>query len=131
MLEMAKPACKNRRTARAQPPPSEFAPPVMPDDLPPWSSGIAGLGAVWDVAATTTVDSMPHPEVLTCSARGCQEAAAWSLLWNNPKIHTPDRRKSWMACAEHRESLGDFLRARQFLRDVEPVPGDKRSAADG
>ena len=49
---------------------------------------------------------------LTCSARGCQAAAAWSLLWNNPKLHTPDRRKSWLACDEHRESLGDFLRAR-------------------
>lgn len=58
---------------------------------------------------------------LTCSARGCQNAATWSLLWNNPKIHTPDRRKSWLACEEHRESLGDFLKARSFLRGVEPV----------
>ena len=58
---------------------------------------------------------------LTCSARGCRNAATWSLLWNNPKIHTPDRRKSWLACDEHRESLGDFLKARSFLRDVEPV----------
>ncbi len=58
---------------------------------------------------------------LTCSARGCQAPAVWSLLWNNPKLHTPDRRKSWLACADHRESLSDFLRARGFLRDVEPV----------
>jgi hypothetical protein len=52
-------------------------------------------------------------------------------LWNNPKIHTPDRRKSWLACTEHRESLADFLKARQFLRDVEPVAEGERSAADG
>ena len=65
---------------------------------------------------------------LTCSAKGCQNAAVWSLLWNNPKIHTPDRRKSWLACEDHRESLSDFLKARQFLRDVEPV---SESAADG
>ena len=57
---------------------------------------------------------------LACSAKGCQQPAEWALLWNNPKLHTPDRRKSWLACDDHRESLGDFLRARGFLRDVEP-----------
>lgn len=56
----------------------------------------------------------------TCSAKGCQQPAVWSLLWNNPKIHTPERRKTWLACDEHRESLSDFLKARNFLRDVEP-----------
>jgi hypothetical protein len=61
----------------------------------------------------------------TCSAKGCHNVATWSLLWNNPKLHTPDRRKTWLACDEHRESLGDFLKTRGFLRDVEPA-----SAAD-
>ena len=64
---------------------------------------------------------MPPEEPLVCSARGCHAEAAWALLWNNPKLHTPDRRKVWLACAEHRTSLGDFLTARQFLRDVVPV----------
>ncbi len=60
-------------------------------------------------------------EVLTeCSARGCTSPATWALLWNNPKLHTPERRKKWLACSAHRESLGDFLKARNFLRDVEP-----------
>jgi hypothetical protein len=59
---------------------------------------------------------------LVCSAKGCQEPASWVLLWNNPKLHTPERRKQWLACEEHRESLGAFLTARQFLREVEPVP---------
>ena len=63
---------------------------------------------------------------LTCSARGCRADATWSLLWNNPKVHTPDRRKSWLACDEHRESLGDFLQARGFLRDVEPLDATAR-----
>jgi hypothetical protein len=58
---------------------------------------------------------------LTCSARGCHNEAHWTLLWNNPKLHTPDRRKSWLACDEHKQSLSDFLAARSFLRDVEPV----------
>lgn len=53
-----------------------------------------------------------------CSAKGCQLDAAWDLLWNNPKIHTPDRRKTWLACEEHRVSLADFLGSRGFLRDV-------------
>lgn len=58
---------------------------------------------------------------LTCSARGCQAEAVWSLVWNNPKIHTPNRRKTWLACDEHRETLGDFLKARGFLRDIVPA----------
>ena len=58
---------------------------------------------------------------LRCSAKGCQAAATWSLLWNNPKLHTPDRRKTWLACDDHKGSLSDFLGARDFLRDVEPL----------
>lgn len=61
---------------------------------------------------------------LVCSAKGCRKAARWSLLWNNPKLHTPDRRKSWLACDEHRQSLADFLGARSFLRAVEPLPDE-------
>lgn len=58
---------------------------------------------------------------LVCSARGCREPAVWQLLWNNPKLHTPERRKTWLACEEHRTQLGDFLSARGFLREVAPV----------
>jgi hypothetical protein len=55
---------------------------------------------------------------LICSARGCQAEAVWSLLWNNPRLHAPDRRKAWLACEAHRATLGDFLGARGFLRDA-------------
>ncbi|MBM0124489.1 acetone carboxylase [Pimelobacter simplex] len=55
-----------------------------------------------------------------CSARGCREPAHWQLLWNNPKLHTPERRKTWLACAEHRESLEAFLGARGFLKETVP-----------
>lgn len=58
------------------------------------------------------------PDVETCSAKSCTAPAAHALLWNNPKIHTPERRKTWLACPEHVTSLGDFLRARGFLKDV-------------
>jgi len=56
-----------------------------------------------------------------CSARACTAPAVWALLWNNPKLHTPDRRKTWLACADHRESLADFLTARGFLREIVPA----------
>ena len=59
-----------------------------------------------------------------CSARGCHHDAAWKLLWNNPKLHTPDRRKAWLACDEHRDPLAAFLGSRSFLRDVLPMTPD-------
>lgn len=61
---------------------------------------------------------VPGPAL--CSAKGCQAPATWDLLWNNPRLHTPERRKIWLACDEHRASLGDFLGSRSFLKDVEP-----------
>jgi hypothetical protein len=61
----------------------------------------------------------PSPEGdRQCSAKGCRRAATVALAWNNPKLHTPDRRKMWLACDEHRESLSRFLDARGFLRDT-------------
>ena len=56
-----------------------------------------------------------------CSAKGCTAHAEWVLLWNNPKLHTPERRKEWLACETHRESLGAFLGARGFLKDTRPL----------
>lgn len=64
----------------------------------------------------TTPDG-PEDEAF-CSARGCRRTAEWALRWNNPKLHTPERRKIWLACDEHREHLAGFLGARDFLRDV-------------
>lgn len=57
----------------------------------------------------------------TCSRAGCRDAAAWGLLWRNPKIHTPDRRKTWLACNEHREVLASFLSDRSFPLEIVTV----------
>lgn len=57
-----------------------------------------------------------------CAAKGCTAPATWELGWNNPKVHTPERRKVWLACDDHRESLSQFLDARNFLQDVVPHP---------
>lgn len=58
---------------------------------------------------------------LVCSARGCTAAAVHGLRWNNPRLHTPERRKVWLACEEHRAHLERFLTARGFWRDTVPV----------
>lgn len=63
-----------------------------------------------------------------CSRKACRADAAWQLLWNNPKIHTPDRRKVWLACGEHREWLEDYLQTRGLWKetvplDAAPTPG--------
>lgn len=58
---------------------------------------------------------------MTCSAKACRREAVWALLWNNPKLHTAERRKVWLACDEHRVTLGDFLSLRGFLRETVPV----------
>ncbi|MER7811054.1 hypothetical protein [Streptomyces sp900116325] len=64
-----------------------------------------------------------------CSAKGCRAAAVWVLAWNNPKLHTPERRKTWLACDEHREHLSSFLGVRGFLKDVVTLAEWESSAA--
>ena len=67
---------------------------------------------------------LPRPDSvdeLVCSARGCRAEASWGLLWNNPRLHTPERRKVWLACDAHREHLEQFLGTRAFLRGTVPV----------
>ncbi len=61
------------------------------------------------------------PEDLRCSAKGCRARAVTALLWNNPRLHDPSRRKVWLACPDHEESLGSFLGLRGFLRERVPV----------
>jgi hypothetical protein len=61
------------------------------------------------------------PSDLVCSARACGGRAVHALRWNNPRLHTPDRRKTWLACEEHLESLSQHLDVRGFLREVVPA----------
>ncbi|MFD8871110.1 hypothetical protein ACFV1F_43405 [Streptomyces sp. NPDC059590] len=76
-----------------------------------------------------TPESASEPDVVICSAKGCRAPAVWVLAWNNPKIHTPERRKTWLACEEHRGYLSDFLGVRGFLKDVVSLE-EWASAAD-
>ena len=54
-----------------------------------------------------------------CSAKGCRATAVHALVWNNPKVHTPDREKLWHACDEHLVSLSEYLDIRSFLIRVD------------
>lgn len=65
-----------------------------------------------------------HSDNSRCSAKSCTADARWELRWNNPKLHTPERRKVWLACDEHREYLADFLNRRAFLREIAPFRPD-------
>ena len=58
---------------------------------------------------------------IQCSAKGCRVPAQWQLRWNNPKLHTPDREKVWLACDEHVETHRSYLGMRSMLRYVEPL----------
>lgn len=66
------------------------------------------------------------PDAAMCSRKACRADAEWQLLWNNPKIHTPERRKSWLACPEHRAWLEDYLQTRGLWKETVPL-----SAAEG
>jgi hypothetical protein len=69
------------------------------------------------------------PAELICSAKGCRASAAYQLRWNNPKLHVPAARKTWLACPAHRESLSRFLHSRRFLREVSPIGADATGGA--
>ncbi len=92
---------------------------VSPDSSP----SAAGLpGAVPANGQLRGVDPLPvGPDGWVCSAKDCGAPATHDLQWNNPKIHTADRRKHWLACAEHTSTLGSFLSTRGFLQDTLPL----------
>lgn len=109
--------------------------------LPPWLPGVAlfagAQGTAGPFRAGRRVEIVNSPMLPTpddsaviCSAKGCRAAAVWVLAWNNPKLHTPDRRKTWLACEEHREHLSQFLGMRGFLKDVVTLADWEASAAE-
>ena len=67
---------------------------------------------------------------LRCSAKACSMPARYALLWRNPRIHTPDRVKRWLACDQHRESLSDFLARRDFPVTVEELTVEELTAEE-
>ncbi|GAA5229076.1 acetone carboxylase [Paeniglutamicibacter antarcticus] len=62
-----------------------------------------------------------------CSRKGCRTDATVRLLWNNPKIHAPERRKTWLACDGHADWLENYLSERLLFKErlplEDPTPG--------
>ncbi len=88
---------------------------------------------IFDLAAGA--DSPGPAEAVMCSRKACRSGASWQLLWNNPKIHTPGRRKIWLACEDHREWLEDYLQTRGLWKETvalvpEPKPSTTRLGRD-
>ena len=84
----------------------------MTDAVPPaldslGFGGLLGLGAPLDTAM--------------CSRAGCRKTATVRLDWRNPRIHTEDRVKTWLACPEHTDYLSEFLSLRDFPLAVRPL----------
>lgn len=66
-------------------------------------------------------DDRPRDEQLSCSSKGCSQVAGYAVVWNNPKVHTPEREKTWLACEQHRDFLSDFVDRRGFLLRVDTL----------
>lgn len=58
------------------------------------------------------------PERYLCSRASCSKQAQHAIRWQNPRIHTGDRKKTWLACDEHLQYLRDFLESRSFPLQV-------------
>ena len=56
-----------------------------------------------------------------CSRAGCNSPAEVNVNWRNPRIHSLDRVKVWLACGEHREFLESYLITRGFPVVVTPL----------
>lgn len=54
------------------------------------------------------------PGIDRCSRAGCDSVAVAKVNWRNPRIHSEDRVKVWLACAEHSDYLRDYLASRSF-----------------
>jgi hypothetical protein len=61
------------------------------------------------------------PSEPRCSRAGCDTAATTAVNWRNPKIHSADRVKVWLACDDHADYLGEFLSARNFPVVITPM----------
>lgn len=56
-----------------------------------------------------------------CSRAQCDTPASHRIEWRNPRIHSGDRVKIWLACDEHFDFLLGFLSSRDFPVRVHDV----------
>ena len=59
------------------------------------------MSGEFDLLARLAQGEREFPET-TCSRASCEEPATVRIEWRNPRIHTTERIKIWLACEEHR-----------------------------
>ena len=84
----------------------------------------------FDLRARLLGQSAPYSPALHCSRANCDRPADRRIEWRNPRIHSDERIKIWLACEEHFDFLLGFLVSRDFPvrvhavddeMDVEPI----------
>ncbi|MEF2979238.1 hypothetical protein [Subtercola sp. YIM 133946] len=70
-----------------------------------------------------------EPGQRECSRAGCRAEATQAISWRNPRIHSADRVKVWVACDEHVDFLREFLASRDFPVAVAPLDHSSVAAA--
>ena len=58
---------------------------------------------------------------IKCSRAGCVLSATMKIYWRNPKLHGPERLKTWLACDEHMKYLVEYLQDRAFFIGSEKI----------
>jgi hypothetical protein len=58
---------------------------------------------------------------LICSRAGCSDGASWFIYWRNPKVHSLDRKKTWLACESHKQFFIEYLSMREFFLEAESI----------
>ncbi|WP_256939392.1 hypothetical protein [Arthrobacter sp. BF1] len=76
---------------------------------------------IFDLLGAESAAERPTRQTPICSRKGCRANATTQLLWNNPKIHTAERRKIWLACSEHVAWLEDYLQSRSLWKETLPL----------
>ena len=77
--------------------------------------------AVADLAAIVSTRAPAAPLARLKSPDTSATAAATATVnWRNPRIHSADRVKVWLACDDHVDYLRDYLATRDFPVVVTP-----------
>ncbi|MCU1405599.1 MAG: hypothetical protein JWQ43_1902 [Glaciihabitans sp.] len=84
---------------------------------------MSGLGALFG--------NTDDEQELRCSRAGCSNPAAATVNWRNPKIHSEDRVKVWLACNDHIDYLRDYVATRNFPVTVADIGNDVTRVQDG
>lgn len=56
-----------------------------------------------------------------CSRVGCTATATAMVIWRNPKLHAPEKTKTWGTCADHSDYFVSYLTIRGFFLELRGI----------